>query len=407
MAAESVVVLVQDTTEVDLTKPEMVVRGAGPLDGDSRRGALLHVLHGFTPDGTPLGTVASQAWTREEGAHCAMLSRAERAKQPIEEKESYRWVTTLRQAQQVGQACPTTQCLCVADSEADIYEVLMQGMAEAGNVDWIVRACQDRAVRPENPCETSASHLRDQALATPPLFTQDIHVRGRRAKTACETRGRRQPRASRETEVSVYATEVTLRGPYRPGGKLPDVTVNVVLVREEHPPENEVPVEWVLLTSLPIANVENVRRVIQCYTVRWMIEIYFRVLKSGCRVETRRLETLDRQLNCLAIFMIVAWRTLFVCRLGRSCSEMSCEVIFEPAEWRSTWKIVKKQDPPPEPPTLGVMVKMVAQLGGYVYRAHSEPGPQTIWIGLQRVYDFAYCWETFGPETRKQVQTCV
>ena len=171
----------------------------------------------------------------------------------------------------------------------------------------------------------------------------------------------------------MYATEVTLRGPYRPGGKLPDVTVNVVLVREEHPPENEVPVEWVLLTSLPIANVENVRRVIQCYTVRWMIEIYFRVLKSGCRVETRRLETLDRQLNCLAIFMIVAWRTLFVCRLGRSCSEMSCEVIFEPAEWRSTWKIVKKQDPPPEPPTLGVMVKMVAQLGGYVYRAHLSP----------------------------------
>ena len=76
-----------------------------------------------------------------------MLSRAASAKQPIEEKESYRWVTTLRQAQQVGQACPTTQCLCVADSEADIYEVLMQGMAEAGNVDWIVRACQARAVR--------------------------------------------------------------------------------------------------------------------------------------------------------------------------------------------------------------------------------------------------------------------
>jgi hypothetical protein len=407
IAAEPVVVLVQDTTEIDMTKPQLVVRGAGPLDGNSRRGALLHLLHGFTPDGTPLGTLAAQAWTREEEAHCASLTRAERAQTPIEEKESYRWVTTLGEAQQVAQDCPMTRCICVADSEADIYEVLIQGTAEAESVDWIVRACQDRAVRPKNPVESSAGHLTEQLLAAPVLFTQTIQVRDRKGKVACEARGRRQPRESRETEVSVRAAQATLRGPYRPGGKLPDVAINVVLVREEHPPENEVPIEWILLTSLPIEGLEQVRRVIQCYTVRCMIEIYFRVLKSGCRVESRRLETLDRQLNCLAVFMIVAWRTLFVCRLGRSCPNMSCEVIFEPAEWKSTWKVVQKEDPPREPPTLRIMIKMVAQLGGYVYRAHSNPGPQTLWIGLQRVHDFAFCWETFGPETRTTTQRCV
>jgi hypothetical protein len=273
-------------------------------------------------------------------------------------------------------------------------------MAEPGAVQWIVRACQQRALIPDNPNAANSSYLAQQLLATEVLFTDRIQAGSRKTKVACEQRGRRQSRRPREAEVSVRAARVTLRGPRRPQGKLPDVTVHAVLVREEHPPEQEEPVEWVLLTSLPIENVAQVRQVIQSYCVRWMIEIYFRVLKSGCRVEDRRFETLDRHLTCLAVFMIVAWRTLLVCRLGRSCPKMSCEAVFEPAEWKSTWKVMRQEDPPREPPNLGVMVRMIAELGGYVYRAHSVPGPQTIWIGLQRVHDFALCWQKFGPETR-------
>jgi len=96
----------------------------------------------------------------------------------------------------------------------------------------------------------------------------------------------------------------------------------------------------------------------------------------------------------------VAWRTLLVCRLGRSCPEVSCEVLFEPAEWRSTWKIARREDPPKEAPPLGVLTRLVAELGGYVPRKSSPPGPQTTWLGLQRVHDFALCWQTFGPDAR-------
>ena len=131
-----------------------------------------------------------------------------------------------------------------------------------------------------------------------------------------------------------------------------------------------------------------------------MIEIFFRVLKSGCRVEQRRFERLERLQTCLAVYLIVAWRTLYVCRLGRACPDTNCEALFEPAEWKSVWKIVHRRDPPPQPPTLGQMTRMVAQLGGYVPRPGRPPGPQTIWIGLQRTHDFALCWETFGPEAR-------
>jgi len=235
-------------------------------------------------------------------------------------------------------------------------------------------------------------------MASPVLFTNTISIRGRKAKVSCETRGRRQARESRQTEVEVRATVVTLRPPYRPDRKLPTVTVNVVLVRELNPPEGEDPVEWLLLTNLPINDAEQVRQVIHSYSVRWMIEVFFRTLKSGCRVEGRLFQHIERLLSCLAAYLIVAWRTLYVCRLGRSCPDVSCEAIFEPAEWKAVCRVVRGEVPS-QPPSLSEMVKMVAQLGGYVNRKRDDPpGPQTVWLGLQRAHDFALCWQKFGPD---------
>jgi hypothetical protein len=408
IAAQSVVVLAQDTSEVDVTRPAQQVAGAGPLDGDSRRGALLHMMHAFTPDGTPLGTVFASAWVRAEEPVCASLSRAKRAAMPIEEKESHRWVTTLQRAREESHFCPATQLICVADSEADIYEVLVEGMREPRSNDWIVRACQDRALLCESGQNSGEKLLREYLTHQPVLFSKSIHVRGRKAKVACDTRGRRQPRQSREAEVVIRSARVTLRSPWRSDRKLPPVAVNVVLVSEMNPPSGDQPVEWLLLTSLPVDTVEQVQRVIQYYCVRWMIEIFFRVLKSGCRVEERLFESMDRLLTCLAVYIIVAWRTLYVCRLGRSCPNIDCEAVFEPAEWKSVWKVVHREDPPRQPPSLGVFVRLVAQLGGYVNRKHADPpGPQTIWIGLQRMHDFATCWQLFGPGTQKGPLTCV
>ncbi len=405
VAQQPVVVLVQDTTEVDVTRPEQQVAGAGPLDGGARWGALLHPLHAFTPDGTPLGTLHARAWVRDdEKVGCAALSRAQRAALPIEAKESYRWVEMLRGAREEAGACPSTHLVCVADSEADLYELLAEGAAEPQRVDWIVRACQNRAVQWENGSEAGEKYLHEQVLAQPVLFTHTIHVRGRQPKVACETRGRRQPRESRAAEVAVRVARVTLRPPRRAERQLPEVRVNAVLVREVNPPQDEEPVEWLLLTSLPVEAVEQVRQVIQYYCVRWMIEVFFRVLKSGCRVEARRFEQIDRLLACVAVYLIVAWRTLYVCRLGRGCPEVSCEAVFEPAEWKSVWKVIRRTAPPSPPPPLGEMVRLVAQLGGYVDRPRSDPGPQTIWIGIQRMHDFALCWQLFGPQVQDAPQ---
>jgi hypothetical protein len=402
IAQQPLVLLVQDTSEIDVTRPEQQVEGAGPLDGGARWGALLHPLHAFAPDGTPLGTLHATAWVRDEtDKGCASLSRAERAAIPIEEKESYRWVNALRRAGEEAQHCLSTQVVSIADSEADIYELLVEGTANSPRVDWIVRACQNRALQGKNGQEVGERHLRERVLAQPVLFTHTIQVRGRRAKVSCETRGRRQPRLSREAEMEVRARQVTLRPPWRPDRKLPEVTANVVFVCEVNPPKDDEVVEWLLLTSLPVEDIEQVRRVIQYYCVRWMIEVFFRVLKSGCRVEERRFEHIDRMLSCLAVYMIVAWRTLYVCRLSRGCPEINCEAVFEPAEWKAVWKVIRRTAPPSVPPPLGKMVRLVAQLGGYVNRKRSDPpGPQTIWTGLQRMHDFALCWRLFGPDAR-------
>jgi hypothetical protein len=402
IAARPVVLLVPDTTEIDLTRPERQVRGGGPLDGGggTRRGAFVHLMHAFTPDGTPLGTVQAIPWARDDDKpRDATRTRGERAAEPIEQKESFRWLLSMHRAREEAEHCPGTRIIAVADSEADILEVLAAGMEGPRAVDWIVRSCQDRALVDDlDETRAALDYLREEVRAAPVLFRRTITVRGREAKVACEDRARRQPRKTREAVVEVRAARVTLRAPERPAGQLPDVTVNAVLVREVDPPGDDVAVEWLLLTSLAIDTIDQVREIIQYYCTRWMVEILFRVLKSGCRVERRRFEDLDRLLPCLAVYLIVAWRTLYVCRLGRSCPEISCEAVFEPAEWQSVYQVVKRQPPPKRAPKLQEMVRLVAQLGGYVNRKRAdEPGPQTVWLGLQRLHDIALCWQVFGP----------
>ena len=402
IAGQDTVLLVQDTSEIDVTRPQMRVVGAGPLDGSARWGGFFHLLETFTPDGTPLGAVWSEIWARDEREEAAASKpgqekRRRRKATPIEGKESYRWLQGLRQAREVAQASPGVTCVCVGDSEADIYELFAEPRGDQNPVHLLVRACHNRLLTQESG--GLGRRMGDALAVAPILFTHSISVRGRRAKVACETRGRRQPRENRTTEVEVRATPVTLRPPWRPDGVLSPVTVNVVSVREIDPPEDDTPVEWILVTTLPIGDVEQVREVIQYYTVRWMIEVLFRTLKSGCRVEQRRFERMDRFLPCLAVYVIIAWRTLFACRLARSCPDTDCEAVFEPSEWKSVWTAVHGHAPPQTPPRLEGMVRLIAQLGGYVNRPNRRdpPGPQTLWLGLQRMRDLAWAWDVFGP----------
>lgn len=394
-----VAVLVQDTTELDLTRPQQQVSGAGPLECESRQGLYYHPLIAFDAQGLALGTVWSKSWAREKITTNVSASEKEKLRKatPIEEKESIRWLEGIRAAREVASACPLTECVCVADSEADIYELFSEPLmiGQGKELRLLVRGCYDRLLSGAG----DHKHILEAVRATSCLSRGTVDVSRRTPKTQVEKKKRKMKREARIAEVEIRATTVTLRPPPRPDRQLPKLAVNVVLVEEPNPPTGEIPIQWFLITTLPIENVEQVLLIVQYYCIRWQIEVYFRTLKSGCRVESRYFERVRRLLNCVALYSVVAWQILYLCRLSRECPELGCEVVFEPHEWKSVYMAVRKKEPPTTPPSLNEMVRMVASLGGYVIRKSTQPGTQTLWIGLQRLHDSATAWTTFGPET--------
>jgi hypothetical protein len=413
VAEHKVSLFVQDTTELDLTRPDQQVAGAGPLDGPTRRGVFAHLVHAFTTDGTPLGTASAQIINRPQAPpgkakRTKVQKEKQRTQTPIEKKESMRWLDGLRSVRHAAGQLPDTRCICVADSEADIYELLSEPREsdDGRRIDFIFRACRERMLEVEDDDQATGTvvlaprYPRQAVMATPVLYTLQLLIRGRTTRMGLELKGRRQARDSRQANLEVRAASVKLRPPHRPDRKLPAVTVNVVIVREINVREDETPVEWILLTTLPIDTLDQVKAVVEYYCARWHIEILFRMLKSGCRIEARRFERVDRVERALGLYLIAAWRTMFVTWMGRECPEMDCEAIFEPSEWKAVWSATQRKKPPKKRPKLQEIVTLIAQLGGYVLRNHSEPGTQTLWIGMQRMYDLALAWDAFGPESK-------
>lgn len=393
-----VALLVQDTTELDLTRPKQQVSGAGPMDCESRRGAFFHPLMAFNVDGVPLGLVGMQSWTRNS---ISRESPAEKQKKreatPIEDKESYRWLVGLELAKATAIACPNTTCICTGDSEADIYELFALAhklRGEQANLHLLVRAGQDRAT---NQGERWVAAARK----APVIATQTIHIREREAKVEVNKSARGKSRQARTAEVEIRAGTVDVLRPDHLHGLPKKLKFNVVLVEETSPPEGEDPIRWMLVTTLPIDEADQIQSIIQYYCRRWQIEVYFRTLKSGCRVESRRFENLDRVLNCLAMLAVVAWRVMYVSYMGRTCPDMDCESVFEPSEWKSVYAILGRPIPRAGCPKLQDVVRAIAILGGFVDRPKNQPGTQSVWIGLQRCYDLSNAWETFGPGSKK------
>ena len=405
---QSIALLVQDTTELDLTRPHSEVEGVGPLQNGNRCGALLHMLHAFTTDGTPLGTVSAEAWSRgpkpdTPAKRGSSEKRIQINRKPFEEKESYRWLTTAQHCSEVKSHLPKTQLVMLADRESDITEVIDLCRAQS-DFDWIIRSDGDRVLNKQNRAESSIE-VREALRQTKPLFARKLEVRSREAwgSATLKHHPSRSDRRQRTVSVTVHSGEVTLNDPR--AGKREGVKVRAVLVRESKPTGSDEPIEWLLLTSLPVKSREDVETIINYYLMRWMIELFFKVLKSGCKIESRRFEHMDRFLPALALYLIIAWRSLYVCRLSRALATKPCTHLYTEAEWKSVWQVVKRAPLPKSPPTALEMTQLIAQLGGYINRKNAgPPGPQSVWLGLQSMHIIANCWLTFGPGTK---QTCV
>jgi hypothetical protein len=379
-----VVLLVQDTTELDYTAHP--AKDAFCLNKVSRLGFYQHVQLALTPDQLPLGVVATETFDREPDS---LGKQPRNDKRPIEDKESFRWLQGYREACVLASQCPQTKILMVADSEADIYDIFLAAQEQPEpRADYVIRAHENRNTTEVNrEISRRTYHKVRDRVAQSPLRTQytvDLSLTPRRE--------------ARQATLAVRAISIAVRPPSVRIG-LSAITHQVISVEEIHGPTDGTRISWLLMTTLPIETDEDVRKAIEYYTARWGVEIYFRTLKTGCQVEKIQLETRSRLLNCLAFYNIIAWRVLYLTYLNRTSPEIPCTVIFADHEWKPVWRIVQKKPLPKHPPSLGEFMALIAHLGGYNNRPSEKPtGPLPIWIGLRRMLDYSAAWLEFGPE---------
>ena len=295
LCRQLVVLAVQDTTSLDYTTHRATM-GLGPIGSWSQgpQGLQLHTTLAFNVEGTPLGFVQVQCWARDPQA---FGKKAKRHQLPIEQKESYKWLKSYRALAQMQARLPNTTLVSVGDREADLYELFREAAEQPGGPKLLIRAEHNRQVQHEQ------ARLWDVLQAQPVAGVQLLEV------------ARQGARPARQAQLSIRFAAVSLCA--ATGYKdAPAIPVWAVLAQESQAPAGVKPLEWLLLTTLPLTNLEQATEKLIWYTRRWGIEVLHRTLKSGCRIEQRQLAHADRLEACLAIDLVVAWRIYHLSKLG-------------------------------------------------------------------------------------------
>ena len=367
-----VVLAPQDTTFLNYTAhPE--TKGLGPINtrSDKAIGLVVHDTMAFTTEGTPLGLLDVQCWARDPKE---AGKRDKRKNLPIEEKESLKWLTSYRSVAEAQRLCPDTMFVSMGDRESDIHELFQEAYETPGGPELLVRADRGRhrMVKPDED-EENYQYLWDK-MSTQPLAGELELVVPRRGS---------QPK--RRAHLELRYAKVTLKPPQKK--KLEPVPIWAVYAKEVGAPATvEKPLEWLLLTTVEVSTFEHATERLDWYARRWGIEVYHRVIKSGCRILDRQLKTTDRIENCLAIDMVVAWRIHWMTLLGRETPDIACDVVLEEDEWKVLHIVCHDEPPPSKPPSMRDAIRMIAGLGGFLGRkVDGEPGITTIWRGLERL----------------------
>lgn len=365
MAAHKVVLAIQDTTSLNYTA-HALTDGLGPI-GPKQSGALGLIVHdtmAVTPAGLALGVLDAQVWVRDWEDKAAGRS--------IEHKESVKWLRSYQLAAKLQGQLKTTRLVSVGDREADIYELFAMAREhiEAGGPHLLVRATEDRRL-----AETSQK-LWERVEAQPVAGYREIVMPPRPGRTA------------RQAALSVRFCEVLLSPP-QGKSEFGNIRLWAVHARERRAPTGTDAVEWMLLTTREVHDFDQACETLDWYVQRWMIEVFHRTLKTGCRIEDRLLRTVPRLENCLAIDMMVAVRIMHLTWLARTHPHRPCTIYFEHNEWKAlSCFLTRKRTPQKTTPTIREVVGWIAKLGGHLGRnADRAPGTQVLWEGIQRADD--------------------
>ena len=370
MRQEKMVLCIEDTTELDYTSHKAVAAQLGPMGQSYQRGMFLHLMLATTPERVPLGVLNAAYHIRpvekpEETEAAEAIKKTKKARRDIEEKESYRWVCGYDTVNEMAKASPTLLLLYAADREADIEAVLARAQGQPAGL--LLRAKHDRRLE-------DGERMWNTVWNTPVLGTSEFLMSARPGRSA------------RLVRQSIRAATIVLPETDK---REKAITINVVIAHEDNPPEGEEPVSWTLLTTLPVATATDALQVVELYLCRWDIEMFFKVLKSGCAVQDLQLETVDRLKKAVSMYLIIAYRVLLMSKLGRDTPDLPCDVVFDEIEWHTVYRYHYKKPPPKVPPPLIDIVRILAMLGGFLGRkSDGFPGSKTIWRGLSTIHAY-------------------
>lgn len=384
---EDVILAIQDTTYFNYSNHPKT-KGLGLLSKFTgkykkeilTKGLYMHSTLAINTNGLPLGLLDQKIASREvlSNEKMAIKKRSHNNALPIEEKESIRWLDSMRITTKLLEG-ECKKIVTVADREADIYDLFL--LAQEINTHFLIRASHNRkinktAIHTENSGEMLWEFMgRQQTLG---------EIRVNVPKT--------EKQSKRVAICEIKFGEIKVLPPRSFKGdksKKLNLTIFTIQIVEGKPPKGVNKVEWILHTNIPIVNCEDALEKIKWYCLRWRIEVYFKVIKSGFNVESCRLETAERLIRYLAVISVVAWKVFWLTMVARTTAFTAISDFLEDDEWKILFiKFNPGREIPKEPPRLAKAITWIAQLGGFLARkGDGSPGITHIWRGLQKLFD--------------------
>ena len=285
---------------------------------------------------------------------------------PIEKKESVRWLDSLRQS--IALLGAPERCVHVGDRESDIYELYC--LTRELGAHFLVRACVDR--------------LAGDGAHTIEAEMEEVRVRGLHHVEVRDENG-----DATRMALELKFKRIIVQPPIGKQNRYPPLRLSVLHATERGAPKGRKPIEWKLLADLPVRNRDEAIEKINWYAMRWKIEVFHKILKSGCRAEDSKLRTADRLANLMAVFCILSWRVLWLTMLNRTAPDAPPDIALTQTEIDLLDELVGDAgNRRCSPGTLSLYLTKLARLGGYLARASDPPpGIVVIWRGLARLTD--------------------
>ena len=377
-ATEGTVLLLQDTTEFsyERARPELVGMTKSVNTGKDKKGRprshtlcgiLMHSSLAVTTDGLPLGLAAVKFWTRKKFKGTAALKKKiNPTRVPIEQKESVRWLDNLRQS--IDLLGDPSRCIHVGDRESDIFELYC--LTQELGTHFIVRMQTDRLAG--DGAHTISSEMEEIAIKG----LHRVQVRDQNGEMTAVT-------------LELKCKRIHVQPPIGKQKRYPALDLTVIHATERDAPKGRKPIDWKLMTDLPARTRAEVIEKIDWYALRWKIEVFHKILKSGCKAEDSKLRTADRLANLMAVYGLLSWRVFWLTMLNRAAPDAAPTTALTASEISLLDQLVVDAGSRRcRPGTLSYYLTKLARLGGYLARSNDPPpGNTVIWRGLSRLTD--------------------